>query len=451
MKKKSPEIDILAGIKYYSTSFKGIGGAIKKNNDDFYVKEIINQNFLNDLSEKKLDKYIFPVYEMEKKGLDSNHAVIVLKRKLGSNFKIVGIKDAKATTVQYTSSDNNYKKIIKYIKIGQIDLHFLGFSKKPIEKSLLIGNRFIIKINNPKDKSRNNLSNFISEINDIGNFYGLQRFGSGRLVTHLVGKAILKKEFDKAIDILLTYTTKFDSKFSIEIREKLKDIKNNPSIIKTIPKGMDIEKKIAEEVIKGKESISVLRSIPINIRRLFVQAYQSFIFNNALSTSIENEYSLTKCEKNDLCFEVIDRIVFGKIKKFENFDNSAAAVASSVAASLAPAYSSSSSSSSSSRCERIPIIRLPGYAFQPSKNRFDTIIKDILNNENTTAKDFFIKEMQELSEAGGFRQAAFVSKNFKYTIDENSTLIEFTAPKGSYATTLLREIIKPDDPISAGF
>ncbi|MGN6560667.1 MAG: tRNA pseudouridine(13) synthase TruD, partial [Candidatus Nitrosocosmicus sp.] len=60
-------------------------------------------------------------------------------------------------------------------------------------------------------------------------------------------------------------------------------------------------------------------------------------------------------------------------------------------------------------------------------------------------------EMQELSEAGGFRQAAFISKDFKYTIDENSTLIEFTAPKGSYATTLLREIIKPDDPISAGF
>src|SRR5689334_8810909 len=128
MKKKSPEIDILAGIKYYSTSFKGIGGAIKKNNDDFYVKEIINQNFLNDLSEKKLDKYIFPVYEMEKKGLDSNHAIIVLKRKLGLNFKIVGIKDAKATTVQYTSSDNYYKKIIKDIKIGQIHLHFLGFS-----------------------------------------------------------------------------------------------------------------------------------------------------------------------------------------------------------------------------------------------------------------------------------------------------------------------------------
>ena len=47
---------------------------------------------------------------------------------------------------------------------------------------------------------------------------------------------------------------------------------------------MDIEKKIAEEIIKGKESISVLRSIPINIRRLFVQAFQAFMFNQTLST-----------------------------------------------------------------------------------------------------------------------------------------------------------------------
>jgi len=32
MKKISPEIDKLAGIEYYSTTFNGIGGSIKKRN-----------------------------------------------------------------------------------------------------------------------------------------------------------------------------------------------------------------------------------------------------------------------------------------------------------------------------------------------------------------------------------------------------------------------------------
>jgi tRNA pseudouridine13 synthase len=426
MKKTSPEIDRLAGIEYYSTRFDGIGGNIKINDDDFNVKELLNPSFLKELTSQKSDSNIFPVYEIEKKGIDSNHAVIALKRKLGLDLKIVGIKDAKATSSQYASA-NNSKRTIKDFKIDKISLKFVGFSKKPIEKSMLVGNKFNIKIVNPRDNSDNNLSGFLSEINNVGNFYGLQRFGSERLVTHLAGKAILKRNFSEAVNILLTHTTKFDSTFSIEIREKLKDLKNNKNIVKIIPKGMDIEKKMAEEIIKGKESVSVLRSIPISIRRLFVQAFQAFMFNKTLSRAIGDDLPITNCEKDDICFEVIDKIVFGKIRKFENTDPK-------------------------NKHDTIPIIRLPGYSFQPGKkNRFDKIIKEILCDEGITAKDFFIKEMQELSEAGGFRQTVLISKDFKYATSANSTDVEFAVPKGTYATTLLREIVKPSDPIIAGF
>ena len=80
MKKTSPEIDRLAGIEYYSTSFNGIGGNIKNDDDDFNVKEILNPSFLKELTTQKSDINIFPVYEIEKKGMDSNHAVITLKK-----------------------------------------------------------------------------------------------------------------------------------------------------------------------------------------------------------------------------------------------------------------------------------------------------------------------------------------------------------------------------------
>ncbi len=74
-----------------------------------------------------------------------------------------------------------------------------------------------------------------------------------------------------------------------------------------------------------------------------------------------------------------------------------------------------------------------------------------MDEENISAKDFFIKEMQEISEPGGYRQAALVLQDFKYENLDNSSIVEFTLPKGSYATTLLREIIKPENPIHAGF
>ena len=40
------------------------------------------------------------------------------------------------------------------------------------------------------------------EHNHILNFYGYQRFGSKRPVTHLIGKAILQRDFDMAVDLI---------------------------------------------------------------------------------------------------------------------------------------------------------------------------------------------------------------------------------------------------------
>lgn len=431
MKIQSPEIDKLAGIEYYTTSSNGIGGHIKKNYADFSVREIVSENFLNQLSPLPESRFPFPIYIIKKKGIDSSHAIMLLKKKTGLNLKIIGMKDAKATTVQYASSNRGNKtgRMTSDYNTGSIGISLVGYSRKPIEKNNLVGNAFKIRITNIKNIQSNNITKFSSEKDNMGNYYGLQRFGSERLVTHLVGEAIIKRQFSRAVDILMTHTTKYDSKFSIEIREKLRDLRNNPSVMQEIPKGMDIERNLAREILNGKDPITALRSIPITIRRLFVQAFQAFLFNKTLSKAIANDFSLVRPENNDLCFEVNkNSLEFGKIRKFETQKSIVKDIIN------------------------LPIIRLPGYSFQPGNNRFDKILKEFMTRENMTAKDFFIKEMQELSESGGFRQASFYCKDFAHTIDDaESLIVEFAAPKGSYATIVLRELIKPANPIAAGF
>lgn len=425
MRYTSPEIDRYAGIEFYSTSFEGIGGVIKKNNDDFEVKELIYQDFLDKLTPISITKNKIPIYGISKKGIDSNHAIILLQKKLGINFKIIGIKDAKATTFQYASTLLTKKTYANH-SIGNIHINLIGYSQKPLDKSILIGNKFKIKIANPNIQSEKRLKKiFYSELVNVGNYYGLQRFGSERLVTHLVGKSILQRKFDKAADLLLTYTTKYDTKYSKEIRQKLRDLKNRPELVKWIPHGMDLERNIANAVVKRKDPVSVLRAIPINIRRLFVQAFQAFVFNKTLSKFIEMEIDLFRCERDDLCFEVYDNFIFGKIKKFNGNDDLS--------------------------IRHIPIIKLPGYSVNLGKNKFDQILKSILYDEKIEEKDFYIKEMQELSESGGYRPAGLLFKDLKYGIDNDSILVEFSIPKGSYATTILREIMKSKDPIDSGF
>ena len=413
-----PKIDYLAGMRCYCTDFDGIGGFIKQNNTSFRVSEIIDDSFLTDLSPVQNDTHKFPLYILDKRNIDSNHALFEIKKKIGIKLKILGIKDSKATTKQYAGSEQT-KNIRREAKTEHTLLLLKGFSKTPLRKSYLYGNEFTITINNVKSSD---ISDFVPQIRDIANFYGLQRFGSKRLITHLVGREIIKHNFKKAIELLLSYTTEYDSPKTREIRDKSRDPKNYPQILKQLPKGMDIEYQIISALMNGKGYVGALRSIPIVIRRLFVQAYQAYLFNNCLSVAILNGENISACKEGDLCFEMKGQLIFGKVRKY----NSNVDLASDIA----------------------PAIRLIGYTFQPNKGRFEVITRKIMQEECITEKDFYIKEMQELSAQGGFRQAPLWCKDFSHT---DSVVLRFKLPKGSYATTLLRELMKPQDPIRSGF
>jgi len=414
-----PEIDFQAGMECYCTNFAGINGTIKENNEEFQVSEIIDYTFLKPpyFSSVQNNEHKFPLYLLEKHNIDSNHAVIEIKKQSGLKLKIMGIKDAKAETSQYASCEQT-KNLPKYIITNKTKLTLLGFLRTPLSKSVLIGNSFKIKIKT----SDNNIHPFLLELNKIANFYGLQRFGSERMVTHLVGKALLERNYNKAIEYLLSYTSKYDSKFSKEIRERSRDPKNYHKLIQILPKGMDLERLILHTLVKGKDSVAVIRSIPINIRRLFVQAYQSYIFNKCLSNALLSNEDIQKCKDGDLCFEIEKPLVFGRIRKFREGVDSNNDVA--------------------------PAIRLVGYNYQPGKNRFDHLTKRILADENISPTAFYLKDLQELSLQMGFRQTSLFCSEFSYF---GMLELLFKLPKGSYATTLLRELIKPLDPIKAGF
>jgi tRNA pseudouridine13 synthase len=418
--KTVPEIDFQAGMECYCTNFAGIKGTIKETNEEFQVSEIIDYTFLKPpyFSSVQNNEHKFPLYLLEKHNIDSNHAVIEIKKQSGLKLRIMGIKDAKAETSQYASCEQT-KNLPRDIITPKTKLTLLGFLRTPLSKSALIGNSFKIKINQTSD---NDIHPFLLELNKIANFYGLQRFGSERMVTHLVGKALLERNYNKAIEYLLSYTSKYDSKFSKEIREKSRDPKNYQKLIKILPKGMDLERLMLYTLVKGKDSIAVIRSIPINIRRLFVQAYQSYIFNKCLSSALLCNEDIQKCKDGDLCFEIEKPLVFGKIRRFrEGID---------------------------SNNDVTPAIRLVGYNYQPGKNRFDHITKRILTDENISPTAFYLKDLQELSLQMGFRQTSLCCNEFSHF---GMLELSFKLPKGSYATTLLRELIKPIDPIKAGF
>ncbi len=396
-----PKIDLDIGISVYSTSFSGCGGKIRQNIEDFAVKEILSEKSMSSI--KQSDGYA--VYKLKKQNIDTNHALQDFFKKTGIRLKSLGLKDASAITEQYVCSMNKSKAVLNF-SAKKYSIEKVGFTKKPLTKKDMIGNHFKITITDPSSEP----SKF-DEFEKILNFFGYQRFGSARPVTHLIGKAILQRNFSDAIKLLVSFTSEFDLKQNTELRKALSDESNYKKLLSEIPPQMDLEKIAISEMLEHNDPLKALKALPLQIRRFFIQSYQSFLFNKTLSAAFANGEDLFNPKSGDVCFD--KNGVLGKYVK---------------------------------GLEQSLSIPLVGYSYY-KKTRFDYYISKILENEEINPKDFYLKEIQEISNEGGYRYSSIICSN--YSINYNT--ISISLSRGSFATIVLREIMKPNDPIRSGF
>ncbi len=158
---------------------------IKQKPEDFIVKEILH------LNPEKEGRYSY--YLLKKTGCNTIDAVnIIAKRwKISPRFiNFAGTKDKNAVTEQYISIS---KGPGKGLQMRNIELSFLGRGSERLNLGTLWGNEFIIVVRNISDVPR--------PIKRIVNLYGPQRFGVNDN-NDFIGKAIIKRDFKKAIDLI---------------------------------------------------------------------------------------------------------------------------------------------------------------------------------------------------------------------------------------------------------
>src|ERR671923_410475 len=140
-----PQIDLLAGIDCYCTSFAGTGGSIKKQESEgFIVSELVDESL--DISLSYDDGHRYPLYVLEKRDIDSNHAIFEIERELHMRLRVMGIKDAKAVTTQYAGMQRVMRNPPADLKSRHTRLTLKGFTRHPLEKKFLAGNNFEITI-----------------------------------------------------------------------------------------------------------------------------------------------------------------------------------------------------------------------------------------------------------------------------------------------------------------
>lgn len=67
------------------------------------------------------------------------------------------------------------------------------------------GNHFTIVLRDVKGSSESDLEESLVSLRDKGylNYFGMQRFGTSTVLTHTIGCAIMKKQYQLASDLIL--------------------------------------------------------------------------------------------------------------------------------------------------------------------------------------------------------------------------------------------------------
>ena len=405
------------GIEGYATDSAGLGGKIRTSAKDFEVREVIDGNILNSIK-KEYSQQRFAIFTLEKTNIDSIHAAKIASRLFGANVRILGLKDSRACTLQYLAV-RAVRNMQLSLSRGNITLNLLGYTDENFSPRALLGNRFRIWVrgtNSDAGQAKKSLESLKAsfEARKISNFYGLQRFGATRPITHLVGRALVNGSFEDAVRILVAEESPNDSDEVAEAREAFTHRKLKEAL-QSFPESYDIEKALIKSLIeKPSNYVAALRKLYLRVRRLFLAAYSSYIFNKVLSRTIYAGESFVPKEGD-------------------------------VVANLLPDYRLSAPSMyAMNKQSMIPMVPTVGYGYYPKNGRFNNIMQEVMKDEQVISKMFYVKEMQETSFRTGLRPAPLLGSNLTSQLANSDIFMEFFLVKGSYATVLLREVMKSD-------
>ncbi|MBS7614413.1 tRNA pseudouridine(13) synthase TruD [Candidatus Bathyarchaeota archaeon] len=450
-------LDADFGIMVYASRSLGIGGKIRVVPEDFVVEEVLIDGskasvVVANINRPTSNPERYVICVLVKKGWDTFSALRTIARQLDideERISISGIKDARALTAQHISIGGVPLEKISEINLENAAIIPTRFSPEKISSKVLFGNQFDIKVRAIEcsiEEAKQRIEETKHQIDvfwGVPNFFGHQRFGTIRPFTHKVGRHIVRGEYEKAALIFLSEPSVYEHRRASRARERLRETGDYKSCLRFFPRRLFYERLMLLHLSRyPNDFLGAFRKIPRTIRVLFVQAYQSYLFNRFLSERIKHGLSLNEAYPGDFVVSLdkngLPTNNFRNAKPDESFEIREAIRRKELAIAL-------------------PLV---GYNQGVSKGIQGQIERQVLKEENISPKDFYLMDMPEASAAGGLRSVLIPLMNFDVTFEEDKHNIDrgnfavrfrFMLHKGSYATVVLREFMKPIDLVDAGF
>jgi len=453
-----PKIDKLLGIEVYATDAEGVGGVIRESVEDFVVEEVLvdgSKATIEKAEEHRVlgaspSKQRYLLCVLVKRNWDTFIALRNIAKQLDlsqGQIQIAGIKDAKAVTAQHITVEDCSVEDAAEVNIKDIEIRPVGYVHDKLSSYYLLGNHFTIRVK-AIEHSESTVAKRIAEVAEavdaasgVPNFFGHQRFGTTRPITHLVGKAILEGDFEEAAMLFLAKPSVHEHPSSRNARIELQSTRDFKQALHDFPRQLRFERMMLSLLAeKPDDYAGAFTRLPVKLQALFVQAYQSYLFNRFLSERITSGFSLNRAETGDYVVNVErSGLPMVNVAKMTDAETVAEANERVKAGKMRVA---------------LPLI---GIKQKPSQGVMGQIERRILEEEGIRTEKFRVNEISRISGRGGLRAVLTPVQGFKLNDTsasdnrESQAELSFMLLRGSYATVLLREIMKPENPIKAGF
>ena len=395
-------------MNWLTEDLPGSGGIYKQTPEDFQVEEIP----LYPCSGEGEHLYLW----IEKSGITTRDLLTQLSQGLKlkeRDLGYAGLKDARALTRQMISIPFNKFDQVKKLNLNSAKILSIDRHSNKLRLGHLAGNRFTITLREIGINAQSRTEAILTELQKRGvpNLFGEQRYGilgnSAKL-----GLLLIQKDF-----------TAFCREFigdpqvihNPEWKKAAQHYRQGEvhSAIDILPKRMHDERRLLQILADGRSHQAAVFSLPKNLLRLFLSAAQSHFFNQLLMQRLSTLDQLTDGDiavkhANGACFRVEHAVA--EQPRVDSFEISPSA----------PLYGSK-------------VMLATGKTGQAEEA--------LLEKSGFTLDSW--KLTQGLTMTGQRRSLRVpLSEPEIIAADDHYLTLSFALPKGSYATSVLRELIK---------
>jgi tRNA pseudouridine13 synthase len=399
-------------LPFLTKDLPAIPGAYKARPADFGVEEIPAYEPCGEGS------HVY--FSIQKTGMTTPDAVRAVSRSLGVSPHAVGyagMKDARGVTRQTLSVEHVDPARVAALSIRNLEVLWVSRHGNKLRTGHTRGNRFEIRVRGCGPEHEETARAVLEVLIEVGlpNYFGEQRFGT-RGDNWKVGRALLAGDEAEAVAQIAGRPSTVDTS-KVLLARQLFEKGDYEASARAWPGGFRDCVRLSKAMARRPDPARALRALDRSLLRFYVSAYQSHLFNQVVASRVD---SLGQLQTGDLAWRHANGAVF-TVEDTEREQPRADAL------------------------EISPSGPLFGRRMTRPTGEVGQVEDELLARFEHTHEDF--QGRGPLQWRGGRRPLRVPLTELELESGEDDAgeclSLRFALPSGSYATAVLREVLKP--------